>query len=401
MKELRDLKLFESLNIIRKSRPHLFSMLDISNIELNSDKIPTACVSWDKKAKKFLILIGNEFSDNLDALNLSAIIEHELLHILFEHLFDSTMPDKKTANIAMDSIINDSIDLFKSDRADKILDSRIYLSKINKTFNVKNNTSLDVYKFLKENPDKMPENQKGDSDNNSDNGIDSHEGFSNNDGGQNESENSTLSSGLEREIAESLLKNHIEKNLEKFQGAGHAEIDRIVKEKTKIEYNFKTLFSNAVKKSLRAESVKTWKKPSRRLGDIIKGQKKAIIPKVLLLIDTSGSINDEIISKINWQIDFLSKFYSFTIIWGDTKLEGRKEVKKGQKVDIEYSGYGGTDLGFYKDITDKENFDLVIFNTDGYIPEIDKNCKIKKVFCIFDGGKEVKGYKNIMIKYLI
>ena len=390
MENVNDLKLFEALNIIRKSRPHLFTMLDISNIELNNKKMPTAAVSWNKKAKKFLITIGENFSNKLDSKNLAGVIEHELLHILFEHLFDSTMPDKRTANIAMDSIINDSIDIFKTDKADAILNDRVKLSKINKLFNIKQNTSLDVYKFLKENPDKMPEPDKS--------SLDDHSGFSNNDDNESSEENSDLSDGLERDIAEALLKGHIEKNLEKFQGTGHAEIDRIVKEKTKIEYNFKTLFSNAVKKSLRDETVKTWKKPSRRLGDLIKGIKKSVIPKVLLLVDTSGSINDEIIQKINWQIDFLSKFYSFTVIYGDTKLEGRVNVKKGQKVNIEYSGYGGTDLSFYKDITDKENFDLIVFNTDGFIPEIDPDCRIKKIFCIFDGGREVEGYKNILLK---
>jgi len=386
-----DLKLFEALNHLRKSVPHIYSIMDLTNIELNQNDIPTASVSWDKKAKKFLIKVGNLFSNDLDSRNLSAVLEHELYHILFEHLFDETMPDKKRANVAMDSIINDSIELFRNDKADKILDSRVKLKDINKAFNISNNTSLDVYKYLGENPEKMPENG---------NGLDDHGGFSNNDDNLDGAENSDLSNGLEKEIAKAVLKNHIEKNLDSFQtmGRGHADLDRLIKEKLKVEYNFKTIFSNAIKKTLRDETKKTWKKPSRRLGNIVKGIKKSNVPNVLLVIDTSGSINDEILKKVNWQVDFLSKFYSFTICWGDDSLEGQLRIKKGQKPKINYSGYGGTDLSFYKELTEKENFDLIIFNTDGYIPEIDPKCPIKKIFCIYENGQLVKGYKNIMLK---
>jgi len=394
-----DLKIFEALNILRKNRPHLFTIVELVNIEADSDKIPTAGVFWDKGQKKFKILIGKKFTHELDALNFSAVLEHELLHILFDHLFDETMPNKTLANIAMDSIINDSIELFKTNKCHAILDSRVKLKEINKDFSVSKNTSLDVYKFLEKQSKEKLEKLLKESQNSEGQGLDSHDGFSNNDAGENEAENSTLSDSMERDIARALIKNVIEKNEGKFQGLGNAEIDRIVKERLKTEYNFKSLFQNSVKKTLRDETKKSWKKISRRMAGIIKGEKKSNIPKVLLVVDTSGSINDKVLAQINWQIDYLSKYYSFTVVWGDEKLEGHEDIKKGKKVNIEFSGGGGTNLNFYYDIQKKENFDLIIFDTDGLIPPLPRDCTAKKLFCIYgEYSRQVGGYKNIDIK---
>lgn len=407
-KQKSDLKIFDALNILRKTRPHIYALLDIVNIEAYVETVPTARVSWSKKDKKFLVEIGEEFSEKLDSKNSAGVLEHELLHVLFEHLFDETMPDKRLANIAMDSIINDSIDIFKNDKADALLDGRVRLKEINKTFDISKNTSLDVYKYLEKNASKMPKlsfsGSQGESGEGENTGsgtpqnIDSHDGFANNNDSADESKNSSLADQLDKDMAKAALKNQIEKNLDKFMGTGNAEIDRVVTEMTKIEYNFKTLFSNAVKKTLRGETKKTWKKISRRLPEVIKGKAKTNIPKVMLVVDTSGSMDDETLSKIQWQVHFLSQHYDFTVIWGDTKLEGLQKIKKGQKSNIKFSGGGGTDLNFYYDIHLKENFDLIIFDTDGYIPPMPENCKAKKIFCIYGGGREVDGHKNIILK---
>lgn len=405
-KKVIDLKIFDALNILRKTRPHIFALLDIVNIEADAAEVPTALVCWDKTQKKFQVKIGREFSDKLDSQNFSAVLEHELLHVLFEHLFDETMPDKKIANIAMDSIINDSIDIFKKDKACELLNSRVKLREINPQFDISKNTSLDVYKYLMANAKKIPKINfssdlgEGESspNNNGEQNIDSHDGFANNNDSINGENNSALADQLDKDMAKAALKNQIEKNLDKFIGTNCAEINRVVAEMTKVEYNFKSLFSNAVKKTLRGDTKKTWKKLSRRLPDIIKGKAKTNIPKVLLVVDTSGSIDDETISKVNWQIHFLSQHYDFTVIWGDTELEGQVKIKKGQKHKINFSGGGGTDLNFYYDIHKKENFDLIIFDTDGYIPPMPLECHAKKIFCIYGNGREVNGQKNIVLK---
>lgn len=385
----KDLKIFEALNFLRKNNPQIYMLLDLVNISV-SDKISTACIAWNKSTKKADILISKSYYDRLDGLNLSAIIEHELLHLLFEHLTDDTMADKKTANIAMDSIINDCVKLFKTNKEADLLDNRVKLKEINSgLFSVEKNTSFEVYTYLIQNPDKMPESGKGENSGT----IDDHSEF-NSDSSLDEM------SETDKQILESQIKEVIKANEDAFKklGQGSADLSRIVEKSIKCEYNFKSIFENCVKKSLRADAQNTWKKLNRRLGELAKGHKKAVKPNVLLLVDTSGSMGSDSLEQINYQISFLSKYYNFTVAWGDDYLKDFKTIKKGEKINIPFVGGGGTDLNFYQKIKDYKKFDLIIFNTDGHIETLDENCKIKKIIVLYGKYfKEVEGYKNIII----
>ena len=376
---MKDLKIFEAINHVRKKSPHVFALLDLAKIKIN-DKIPTACIYFDSTSKKFIIEISKYFYENLDALNLAAILEHEILHLLFDHLFDDTLKDKKTANIAQDAIINDLIDIFKNDKCDKILENRVKLSKINASFSVNYNTSREVYDYLKKNPEKIPELSN----------IDDHGPWE---------KNTESMSEVDRASIMDVLKSTIKANESKMQGLGSKDLEMIIKNALKPTYNFRALFENVIKKSLKSDCKRTWKKANRRLSGQAKGIKKAIKPKVLLLVDTSGSmVNDSILNKIRYQIEYLSRFYDFEVCYGDTKLLGHEKIEKNKKIDFIFKGGGGTDLNFYKDLLKLNTYDLIIFDTDGFIAPIKDIDKIPKIFCIYDNGIEVPNYKNIFIK---
>ena len=395
MNEERQKKLFGAINILRKRSPHVFSVLEHCIIECAD--IPTAGVMWDKDRKKFRILIGEEIW-KLDEDNLRAVLEHEILHCVFEHLsLDTKGKNRQVLNIAFDSIINDCIDIFVNDKCDASLDGRVKLKLINNgKFNIAENTSTEVYDWLmKNNP--PPESGSGGNAEGGENGgqagqdkygstIDDHSQF----GGE---EMTEIDSAIMKEVLKGIVKD----NEEKFKGVGSADLDRIIKEAIKSAYDFKKLFSYAVNKNLKADRKCTWKKSNRRFGLEAKGVKKKEKPNVLLIVDTSGSITEEILAMVDYQVSYLAKHYSFTVAWGDTSLKGSKKIKRGEKVNITYKGGGGTDLRFYKKLTDAEQYDLVVFNTDGYIEPLDKNCAVKKIFCIFPGGCHVDGYKNIDI----
>lgn len=373
---MQDLKIFECINHLRKKSPHIFALLDLCDISI-SKKIDTACIYFENK--RFKILISENFY-TLDVINLAAIVEHEILHLLFDHLFDDTLKDKKIANIAQDAIINDLIDIFKNNSCDKILDSRVKLSKINSSFSTAYNTSRDVYDYLLQNKEKMQDF----------NTLDDHSTW------ENIQENI---SQVDSQIIKETLKSKIKENQEKFKSLNSKDLDIVIKNALKVEYNFKALFENCLKKSLKSDIKKSWKKLNRRLGNSSKGIKKAIKPKILLLVDTSGSmVNESILSKINYQIDYLAKHYDFELCFGDTKLQGHEVIKKSKKVNLTFKGGGGTNLNFYHDLLKINTYDLIVFDTDGYIEKLNDCDKIPKIFCIYDNGIEVEGYKNIFIK---
>lgn len=384
---MKNKKLFESINILRKNRPHLFYTLDLCEIVISN--CPTAQVSFNKENKSFKIEIGQYFYDSLDSLNLAAVIEHELLHVLFNHLTDNYFKDFKIANIAMDSIINDNIELFIRDSQNDILKQGIYLKNINAFFKTnfcsKSNTSREIYDFLKsQNKEKLDDflqkNQGG---------HDSHDSFKSDD-----------ISELDKQVLKEKFKGIIEKNLDSFKDAGRdsGEIERIITECLKVDYNFLSIFETLLNKTLKVNKRESYKRFSRRLGESFKGKITEKKPKVLLVVDTSGSISDEILKKVYSQVNSITKKYNLTVISGDTRLCTNEEIKRGGKPKLDFIGGGGTDLNFYHDVISKQNFDLIIFDTDGYIPKIKDTDKIPKIFCIFDNGQKVDGYKNITIK---
>lgn len=378
------IKLFESLGLLRLKVPEIYTLLDLVEIKTKTN-CPTAQITFNKVTNKYIIEIGKVFYESLDSHNLAGVIEHECMHLLFHHLTDERFENKMVANIAMDSIINDLCHFLKdkSKLSDELL-SGVFLDSLNKQYNfsfsVNRTTSKEVYDALL---NILPKTYIYI-------GFDEHN-LKDGDGNKVD---------LPQEIKDIMtgkLKAILEGNekVAKIIGSKSQELDRAIKEIIKPEYNFRKIFEQCCNKTLKIGNKKTWKKTNRRFDDLIKGSTPERRPNVLILVDTSGSITEEILAKVNYQINYLSKHYDFTVCWGDTRLLGQSKVKKCTNFKGKFIGGGGTDLNFYKKV--KGKFDLVIFNTDGYITEIAKD-NVKKLFCIFDGGIEVPGYKNICIK---
>jgi len=76
------------------------------------DRIPTACVGFDKRVKKPLFKFNTQFFDKCTDEEILFVIAHETAHIVLEHikqLIDNEEYKKhdKAWNIAADCIIND------------------------------------------------------------------------------------------------------------------------------------------------------------------------------------------------------------------------------------------------------------------------------------------------------
>jgi predicted metal-dependent peptidase len=379
---MEDNKLFKALNIIKKEAPHYFCFLDAIKIEVNSDKIETACAFFDSDKNYFKILVGEHFTKNLCERGLSALLQHEILHIVLGHCttLNKLYENKQVANIAMDAIINASIDY--DFRDDDILKNGVFLEDINKeyqkNFSAYSNSSLDIYNFLIKNVtnDGKKENK----------GFDSHDSFS----------SETLDSSIEIEKQASEVINKILKeNRSEIIGKGPSEIDLKIKS-LENDYNFLSMFEQYLNKTLKTEIKTTFMRQNRLLGPLVKGKIKDKKPKILFVVDTSGSMGEDTLEKIYKQLNISVKNYDVTVCCGDTDLKSYENFKKGKKFNFRFSGGGGTDLNFYKDVLKKEkNFDLIVFQTDGHIPKIKDTDKIKKIFCIFDHGQKVDGYKNL------
>ena len=70
-----------------------------------SDRTRTAAVAWDGQQVR-LIVNPNFFSGELTASERTAVLKHEILHVVFRHLFRGKERDKEIDNLAADLVVN-------------------------------------------------------------------------------------------------------------------------------------------------------------------------------------------------------------------------------------------------------------------------------------------------------
>jgi predicted metal-dependent peptidase len=132
-------------------------------------------------------------------------------------------------------------------------------------------------------------------------------------------------------------------------------------------FNWKNYFRRVVGNSIKSFIKSTRYRPSFRF----KGQPGNVLkfkPKVLVAVDTSGSVSNEELQEFFGEIQHLYKSgVSVDVVEFDTQIQNKFEYK-GAKTEIPISGRGGTDCHSTVDyyIQHREYSTLVIF-TDGYL----------------------------------
>lgn len=156
----------------------------------------------------------------------------------------------------------------------------------------------------------------------------------------------------------------------KMQGTipGHFKdyIDSLFKQREPV-FNWKNYFRRVVGNSIKSYIKSTRYRPSFRF----KGQPGNVLkfkPKVLVGIDTSGSVSNEELKEFFGEVQHLYKSgVCVDIVEFDTQIQSKFEYK-GVKTEIPISGRGGTDctttVEYY--LQHREYSTLVIF-TDGYL----------------------------------
>lgn len=376
----RENRMFVAMDLLRRAAPHLFKTLPIVSIEYSKEPKLTAKVGFNKKIKRYEIFLGENFCGSICEKGLSKILHHELYHIVLGHFNFKKKYNAKVMGYATDAIVNSMIDFEGTLHTLAPITMETIYRITGVRFSADKHTSLDIYEELLKHKDKIPDKPTN---------IDEHGDPSHS--GEEEEESS-----IEKEMFSEMVKEVMKNNQDIFQKAGKksAEMARAIKEMVKPKNNFLHMFEMAMTRTLRQDRHSTWRVSSRRYeGE--KGIKKIQKPKGLVVVDTSGSITDDILKKMNGMIAICLKKMDLTVCWGDEKLKGYKSFKRGSTLDCTYKGGGGTDLNFYKKVPGK--YDIVVFATDGYIAPIHRgNCPL--VFCIFDRGQKVKGYLNILME---
>lgn len=136
----------------------------------------------------------------------------------------------------------------------------------------------------------------------------------------------------------------------------------------------------------------TIRKINRRFPYMYPGTTKGRIAKLLIAIDMSGSVGDDMLAEFGGELNALTKTMTIDVVGFDTEVdEGSLYTwKKGQRLDIKRTRTGGTNFDGPTCWVNKEEnrgrWDGVLILTDGQAPK-PQNCNIKRGWVIGAAGR--------------
>jgi predicted metal-dependent peptidase len=124
---------------------------------------------------------------------------------------------------------------------------------------------------------------------------------------------------------------------------------------------------------MRGRSDFSWSKPSRRSGAVIFPGMIEPLPKIVVIIDTSGSIQKEELSAYVGQVDAILKQMGVSwlqVISVDAEVQVSKPVRFAREVISKKMlvGGGGTDMCLGIEEAEKMKADICVVLTDGFSP---------------------------------
>jgi predicted metal-dependent peptidase len=398
----------------------------------------TDSVSLSISGKQMLKLLVNEHywnndlkSENEDLTkNLRyGAIKHQILHIVFKHLTRmGEFGDKKLFNIAADLSTNQYIN------SDQLTQDAIRLEDF-PDFNLTRGQSLDYYyKKLKEaldelnskNPFSAEEDEEEEDSQNAASGTENNEL---NDSQKklielmNQNDHKQLNqhnlwgeiqklSNAEKKILDAAINESILQSVSRMKDrrygslpAGLQEYLDLLAESLKPNVNWRRVLRIFAASSSRTQIKNTIRRPSKRYGTTpgIKIQRKQ---KILIAVDTSGSVDNEELKEFFGEIYFIWKQGAeIYVVECDTVIHNNY-FYKGKAPEV-ISGRGGTDfnepLVYANDVYKP---DAVIYFTDGYAATPHVICRKPVLWFITSAGINedswdyLTGRKVKMIKQL-
>lgn len=320
----------------------------------------------DGKNKKY----GRSFMQKLKDIELRGLILHENLHVTLMHIPRHTdlMKENHTlANIAMDLVVNDIIMNLSDKQLASLPEGGVYDKKFH-GWSVR-----EIYNHLKkENPKNDP--RVG-------NGSGSSEviinGIKHDVTGDEHSVDNMPSTPEEGEKLEKAINQAIREGGMLASRLG-AKVPRQIEQSLDKPLRWEDVLRDFVTSTARGKDEYTWRRFNRALlsNDILApSSENETLTEVLISIDTSGSINQQIIAKFAVQVQAICDSCSpetVRVLWWDTEVHG-EQVFAGDSPNIKDIlkplGGGGTYVSCVaKYIADKKyKPDCIVVFTDGYV----------------------------------
>lgn len=370
---------FEEICVSFSARNRFYVVLLSKINKINDPSIGTCGVSFSDKGK-IVLRYNPDFFKKFDLSQAHAILEHELLHLVFRHI--QRIPAKendaeynKVRNIAMDIAINPLIRDFPKEGLKpsqyNLPDGMIaewYLDKLLEQQDQKQEGG----KGQSKNQEKNQDNESGDDQGESSRGT--HEFWTktiDSDGNQGDVKGNEHCD-VEHEI-ETIIKQAIkESQNHKSFGDLPSEIRKELKDIANPvkNHDWSKEFKRFVQTILAPNKITSQKRVNRRFIElvdyVIAGKKKDRRSKILVGRDTSSSVyNEDVQKKFFNELCEIAKNCEVIVADCDTEVKDYYTVKKVEDFKT-CKGGGGTAFEPVFELAKKLNVDGVIYLTDTY-----------------------------------
>lgn len=332
-----------------------------------SDEVDTACVTMPIEGINLSLLVNEKYYNKLDNNRRVGLIQHEMLHIAYFHLFMvHKYPNKDIFNIAADLCINQYI------RPENLDPNWITFDKFPDIYFARNESTDYYYQILDNNKDSSP-NLVGLLNHIKSNKpyVCSHKAW------YNSEVSDTMKELIKKQIEYQMVdiyENILNKNPGRIPGHLY-ELFSNYNKKAPPVYDWKAairLFgssSNKIAMKMSRNKLNKRYEDSDFPGPYIRRNRK-----ILTAIDTSGSVNKSELNAFFDQIHHIWKTGThIDIIQCDADIHSI-ETYKGKREKIVIKGRGGTSFDPPVEYLNKKKYNGLIYFTDGY-----GYCSIKKL----------------------
>src|SRR5262249_14779984 len=129
---------------------------------------------------------------------------------------------------------------------------------------------------------------------------------------------------------------------------------------------------------------------------VVPGQgRRATKPKVLAVVDTSGSIDADDLASISGELQRLARHTQVIVVECDVRIHRVYPYRRSLEC---VRGRGGTDLRppFEREFLRKHRADLLIYFTDGYGPAPEQRPGVPVVWCLSGDGKRPAAWGRVV-----
>lgn len=385
-----------------------------------TDSMPTAAVSFDAKSDELILWVNPYFmgggtyktpkgeevaEDGLTNWETRGVITHEFDHLVFGHLGERRRDPANTDNVAKDLAINSLINKRQGQPRDlqpgevarclprlalvpgvrpwvdpkklavmtpehkKALE---HFSDLIEKFPPDKASEWYFHKLIEDqqkNPNKYPKNEKGEIQIVLDS-MDDHSGWD---------DEEEIDPQLQ-EYIEGKIKSVIEKAVRhadsQSDGWGNipAELREEIRRSISTIVNWRAVLRQFVGSIVRGHRSTTIKRINRRFPYIHPGVKRGYVAKLIIAVDESGSVGDDMLNMFFGELDSLTRKVDITLLHFDsyTSVKDMYEWRKGTRPKLNRVRSGGTNFdaptNFVNDPKNRGRWDGMLIMTDGQAP---------------------------------